>query len=166
MSNKELLDKYIQNNKTDIEKALLLAFEEISNDLLESKIDTNCSGTTANIVLMDGNRLYNANLGDSRAMFGSMKEKELIARDISTDQKPDDEKEKLRIEASGGRVGPILDSKGNAYGPCRVWMKTQDIPGLAMSRSLGDKYGRKAGVISIPGKGNLKRNKSFRYEVK
>jgi len=32
----------------------------------------------------------------------------------------------------------------------RVWMKHEDIPGLAMSRSLGDAVAESLGVISTP----------------
>lgn len=35
-------------------------------------------------------------------------------------------------------------------GPPRVWHKNLDIPGLAMSRSMGDSWGAQVGVISIP----------------
>ena len=35
-------------------------------------------------------------------------------------------------------------------GPYRVWLKNIDIPGLAMSRSMGDKIGVQAGVIGDP----------------
>ncbi len=38
-----------------------------------------------------------------------------------------------------------------ALGPVRVWLKNFDLPGLAMSRSLGDTIGAQAGVISEPG---------------
>lgn len=30
---------------------------------------------------------------------------------------------------------------GNPVGPHRVWLKNLDIPGLAMTRSFGDKIG-------------------------
>lgn len=30
------------------------------------------------------------------------------------------------------------DEKGNPIGPPRVWLKYENIPGLAMSRSFGD----------------------------
>lgn len=32
----------------------------------------------------------------------------------------------------------------------RVWMKHEDIPGLAMSRSLGDAVAESLGVIAVP----------------
>ena len=33
-----------------------------------------------------------------------------------------------------------------------MWLKRQDIPGLAMSRSLGDFIAQTVGVIPVPGK--------------
>ena len=39
-----------------------------------------------------------------------------------------------------------LDADGKPVGPARVWLKTQNIPGLAMSRSLGDTVAHTVGV--------------------
>ena len=38
-----------------------------------------------------------------------------------------------------------------SLGPSRVWLKNEDIPGLAMSRSLGDNIAHRVGVICDPG---------------
>ena len=35
-------------------------------------------------------------------------------------------------------------------GPHRVWLKTENIPGLAMSRSFGDYVASTVGVIAEP----------------
>jgi hypothetical protein len=35
-------------------------------------------------------------------------------------------------------------------GPVRVWLRDDEVPGLAMSRSLGDSIGKEAGVVSTP----------------
>ena len=43
-----------------------------------------------------------------------------------------------------------IDSNGRSIGPNRVWMKTVDLPGLAMSRSIGDVVASRVGVIAIP----------------
>ena len=40
--------------------------------------------------------------------------------------------------------------KGNAMGPMRVWLKDDPLPGLAMSRSFGDRIATFAGVNAIP----------------
>ena len=39
-----------------------------------------------------------------------------------------------------------------SIGVHRVWVKNQDFPGLAMSRSLGDKLAHTVGVSAEPGK--------------
>ena len=36
-------------------------------------------------------------------------------------------------------------------GPSRVWLAHEDVPGLAMSRSLGDYVAQSVGVIPDPG---------------
>ncbi len=45
---------------------------------------------------------------------------------------------------------PFKTYKGEAFGPARVWHKSENIPGLAMSRSLGDLCAVKVGVIAEP----------------
>ena len=62
---------------------------------------------------------------------------------------PDNPLEQARIEANGGRVWAMKYDDG-IDGPARVWLKDQNIPGLAMSRSLCDEVAKQAGVISEP----------------
>lgn len=69
---------------------------------------------------------------------------------MSDDHKPTLEHEKERILESGGRVEAFQDQFGRHKGPARVWFKDQDMPGLAMSRSMGDSCGAQVGVIAIP----------------
>ena len=54
-----------------------------------------------------------------------------------------------RIEAKGGRVFAVEYDDG-VDGPARVWLGHMDVPGLAMSRSLGDAVAHTAGVSSEP----------------
>ena len=69
---------------------------------------------------------------------------------LSHDHKPDNEEEKKRIYASGGEVFTYLNKCGKPVGPARVWVKSQNYPGLAMSRAMGDQVGSLVGVISVP----------------
>ena len=55
-----------------------------------------------------------------------------------------------RIEASGGTVKPLRSETGEPMGPERAWKKGCEYPGLAMSRSIGDKLGKEIGVIAEP----------------
>ena len=52
--------------------------------------------------------------------------------------------------AAGGRIDSYRDSMGNKVGPERVWLKNEDIPGLAMSRSFGDQVAGRVGVNAVP----------------
>ena len=44
----------------------------------------------------------------------------------------------------------MTDEFGKGVGPMRVWAKDEDYPGLAMSRSIGDKLAHKVGVSDVP----------------
>ncbi len=52
----------------------------------------------------------------------------------------------------GGRVDSFRDQDQNPIGPLRVWLKNEDIPGLAMTRSFGDEVASRVGVTCEPGK--------------
>lgn len=76
---------------------------------------------------------------------------------MSNDHKPCVLTEKMRIKSKNGRVEPYqgkkyltLDENGIPIGPARVWLKDQNLPGLAMSRSFGDKVAATVGIISEP----------------
>eukprot|EP01017_Pseudomicrothorax_dubius_P043321 TRINITY_DN7192_c0_g1_i2.p1 TRINITY_DN7192_c0_g1~~TRINITY_DN7192_c0_g1_i2.p1 ORF type:complete len:157 (+),score=41.44 TRINITY_DN7192_c0_g1_i2:40-471(+) len=64
--------------------------------------------------------------------------------------KPTLKAEADRIIKSGGRIEPFVDEDGNYIGPQRVWLRDDDVPGLAMTRSLGDAVGARAGVSWMP----------------
>lgn len=73
-----------------------------------------------------------------------------MVRPLSRDHKPDDPEESKHILANNGRIDSYRDQLGNQIGPMRVWLKNEDIPGLAMSRSFGDAMAARVGVNAIP----------------
>lgn len=88
-----------------------------------------------------GRKVYIANVGDSRVIIarsGSLPGSEICAEGLSNDHKPDDKVEAAMIIANNGRIDSYRDAHGNPLGPLRVWLKNEDIPGLAMTRSFGD----------------------------
>jgi len=117
----------------------------------DASIDTEFSGTTCVIGMLRGRTLAVANIGDSRVILGRKEPgaRGLKAISISDDHKPDREDEQRRIESRGGRVFAVEYDDG-VDGPPRVWLGHLDIPGRAMSRSLGDTVAHTAGVISEP----------------
>lgn len=97
------------------------------------------------------NKIYIANAGDSRIIVGRQN-KDLLWEpyQLSKDHKPDLQEENDRIVQCKGRVFPFQTTEGKQLGPHRVWHPTLDLPGLAMSRSIGDCLAHQFGVTSEP----------------
>jgi len=128
---------------------------------------------------MDPKKVVVASVGDSRAVMavlpgqGSEEKKEkkekkpeeiklgrfrrtlrssrlLDCIQLTVDQKPNHHQEKQRILKSGGRVIRLKDEYGSPIGPYRIWKQEGHLPGLAMSRSIGDQVASEVGVIATP----------------
>jgi serine/threonine protein phosphatase PrpC len=139
----------------------------------QSGIDTSLSGSTAVLLLITPTHVYTASLGDSRGVLGcvpglhdDLRSTQQPQRDpfkrqafpgrivvsvpITHDQKPNLEDEMRRIHQAGGLVQKITDASGRKLGPYRVWKPGTSLPGLAMSRSIGDSVAKSVGVIATP----------------
>ena len=80
---------------------------------------------------------------------------------LSRDHKPDEADEAARVRRTNGRIeqsrlqpGMIVPGlqgqTGMFYGPKRVWLKNKQVPGLAMTRSIGDMAATSVGVTARP----------------
>ena len=116
----------------------------------DPNVDTEFSGTTAVVcVILDG-KVYSAGVGNSRAVLAEQKPSgKVFAVPLTVDHLPSLPKEKERIRSKGGRVFAVKYDDG-PDGPPRVWLGHMDIPGLALSRSLGDSIAHTVGVICQP----------------
>jgi len=159
---KKVLPQILENDRnlqTNPRKALNNAILRVSQELAYSDIDINFSGTTLISVLIKGTTMWCANVGDSRALIARQvidpNKPENTGRHwmsiaLSRDHKPDEPDESQRIMQCGGRIEAYQDDQGNPLGPARVWLRQQDLPGLAMSRSIGDAVANSVGVIPEP----------------
>lgn len=144
---------------------------DVSLQFSTSNINCYGSGTTAVAILFTHKGIYSASVGDSRAILATLPQEKYIPEPIkptspyrtqyiplrvlesiqlTLDQKPNLEEELARIVSCGGIVSKVKDSEGNLVGPYRVFQKGKQIPGLAMSRSLGDGAAKKVGVVANP----------------
>ncbi|KAL3626187.1 hypothetical protein CASFOL_029736 [Castilleja foliolosa] len=137
-----------------------------TNDELHSNsdIDDSMSGTTAITGLVIGDKLYVANVGDSRAVLAVKEEDRVVARDLSIDQTPFRKDECERVKACGARVlsvdqvEGIKDPRIQSWGdeetdgndPPRLWVQDGMYPGTAFTRSVGDSMAEKIGVVADP----------------
>ena len=136
------------NSQLNNRDNLINTFAELNRYILNTSsfnnFDLLLSGSTCIIVHITNNKIICANIGDSRAI--------LITKDdmiipLSIDHKPNLPEEKRRIEEANGEVVQL-----GANEPYRVCMKKYPIPypGLAMSRSIGDKIAHRLGVSDKP----------------
>merc|ERR1712071_273915 len=136
--------------QTDIKKATRDSILKVENLIIRNfRVDIEFSGTTLSMAVIRGNKIIAANVGDSRIIIGKQVKGKLVAEEFTHDHKPESPGEKERIIAAGGRVFAVEYDDG-IDGPPRVWLGHMDVPGLAMSRSLGDAVAHTAGVISEP----------------
>ena len=120
----------------------------ISNEMINSLL----SGSTCVSTIYTPIKLITANVGDSRIILGKFYSNlnKWISIDITRDHKPSLPDEEKRILEKGGRIEPMRDEDNTFIGPPRVWLKEQDYPGLAMSRSFGDRVAHSVGVSEEP----------------
>lgn len=148
-----------------IEKVIQDCFVEQNNKLINyDRIDTRISGSTCLSTIYSPEKLIIANVGDSRCLLGRFDGQNWIGMNLSRDHKPEDEDEKKRILENGGEVRQgIYD--GESDGPFRVYIKGQNLPGLAMTRSFGDQAATLAGTISKPEVKEYKWNKDDKFFI-
>lgn len=129
------------------QEACVSAFKVMDKEikLLES-LDCSCSGTTSVVVIRQGEDLVIANLGDSRAVLGTIAENGIVPVQLTTDLKPSLPMEADRIRKCNGRVIALKEEPHIQ----RVWLPHTDSPGLAMSRAFGDFLLKPHGIINIP----------------
>jgi serine/threonine protein phosphatase PrpC len=140
-----------ENITTNTEEAILNGMAATVADLADTDINCAFSGTTCVGSILIKRRLLTYNVGDSRCVVvRQIKGGRIEAIGLSEDQKPDNPQEKARILKAGGRVEPLPGAPGEDRGPMRVWLAQVDVPGLAMSRSIGDDVSQTVGVTSIP----------------
>ena len=126
----------------------------IANEKLVDNEDINSlfSGSTCVSVIYTPEKLIVPNIGDSRAVLGRLINKETNeykAINLSRDHKPTEKDEAQRIIENDGRIQPFTE-EGEFVGPERVWIKEEEVPGLAMTRSFGDRVAATVGVMSEP----------------
>ena len=152
-----LISKYICN--TLPKKVTKITEETISKAILstnkslieESKIDCSLSGSTCTTLIVSPDKIISASAGDTRAVLARYENGQYNAINLTRDHRPTESDEMKRILNSNGRIKQYTDKKtGKSTGPERIWLNNSEIPGLAISRSLGDNLAHSVGVISEP----------------
>ncbi|XP_048129547.1 probable protein phosphatase 2C 35 isoform X2 [Rhodamnia argentea] len=140
------------------------AFVRTNHELHDSEIDDTMSGTTAITVLVVGDKLLVANVGDSRAVIALKVGDRVLAENLSSDQTPFRRDEYERVKLCGATVlsldqlvgleDPDIqtwgDEESGGSDPPRLWVQNGTYPGTAFTRSIGDSTAEGIGVIADP----------------
>ena len=145
---KDNLHKMILENKhfpDNTALAIQMGFAQAEHEFCKFALkQTNIekSGSCAVVLLIVDEKVYIGNVGDSRAIVSELRGQ--LASNLTRDHKPNDARERERIESSGGKVmrnnyldnykflTPMLSNRLNEL-PFRVYPG-----GLSVSRSFGD----------------------------
>jgi serine/threonine protein phosphatase PrpC len=147
-----LKGKNILTDTKNVHQIISDIFVMVNNLLVDNEsINSLFSGSTCVSVIYTPERLIVPNIGDSRAVLGryDSNTKTYKAIDLSRDHKPTEKDEAKRIIDNDGRIQPFTE-EGEFVGPQRVWIKDEEVPGLAMTRSFGDRVAATVGVMSEP----------------
>ena len=121
------LIKIYLNDLFPVEIAFKNAFKKVDEEL--KFFDSEYIGTTATLILIKDNKIYCANVGDTKAYIIY----DNTYKQISNDHKCTNEDERKRITEIGGKI-----------------IKNRVMGQLILTRTLGDLYVKQFGVINTP----------------
>lgn len=125
--------------------AISSSFMELEDGMTHSDFDCQFSGTTATVVLLTNTRIYVAWVGDSPGFVLASN----AVQNLIKIHNFEDSHETNRILQAGGKIARCGNQE-DFVGPLRAFFPYSMIPGLAMSRSVGDTMSKKIGIISEP----------------
>lgn len=138
----------------DPARAIGRTVKDLVSSLATSTIDVTFSGCSTCFGVKHGTSLYIANVGTTRCVLGSRGVDSsglgIEAVAMSVDHTAANPDERDRVLDAGARVEPLPGPPGADMGPDRVWLPDMDVPGLVMTRSIGDEVAHTVGVISAP----------------
>jgi serine/threonine protein phosphatase PrpC len=152
----------------------------INDKITDCGIDILNSGCSCVIALINSDTLYIANIGNSHAIIGtynqslakpsrgsvfsedkqflleiskkrqSFLKKQPVCHKLTCDHTTDNQEEFIRVLKCGGRIQQKVDEFGNSHGPYYVWKNYSNIPGLKITRSIGNTIAQDIGIINTP----------------
>jgi serine/threonine protein phosphatase PrpC len=146
---------FLSGNMHLLSKLLYESCYYIQKELIQRyHYEIDYSGTALCSGFLLGKTLYISNVGDSRAIlckFDSNYNK-WSYNQLSLDHIPSSPGENKRILANNGKIQRIKNELGEEFGPLRIYEKDNDnmLPGISMSRSIGDIAAEKLGVTFEP----------------
>ncbi|XP_065829686.1 uncharacterized protein [Oscarella lobularis] len=141
---------FASDRKTSMKQACTRTHAAIVN----GSIDASLSGTTATYAVINRavGELVIGCVGDTRAIIGRKDASgKMGVAALTRDHNCDDPREAQRVRRAGGKVEPYRSGE-QLIGPNRIWNPgpVQRLPGLCVSRSIGDTFAHSLGCSAEP----------------
>lgn len=134
----------------DPEAALTSAFHRV-HCLASAKLSLELTGACCTVALVDNESIWVAHVGDCRAVLARPDEQP-NARDfhytptvLTQDHKLSVDTEIARVHKAAGATWKLLNDSVS-----RLFIPNMEIPGLTLTRALGDRIGHAVGVEHLP----------------
>jgi len=140
----------LMSNPPDPARALNDAFCRMHRRV-SSELDAQLAGAVVTVALVDSETIMVAHVGDCRAVLGvpdhrpSAEEFHFNPVALTQDHNASVKHEFDRIQKCGGETRKLMHD--NVY---RIYIKDGEVPGLTVSRAIGDRIGHLAGVCHFP----------------
>jgi len=137
--------------------ALSEAFHRV-HQITSMELDLHLTGASCTVVLADDEVFWVANVGDCRAVLGTPDPKpnaehfHFVPVPLTEDHVLSVKTEFDRIQASGGEMRRLVNDK--VY---RLYLQDGDVPGLTLTRSIGDRVAHVVGISHLPTIGAVRR---------
>lgn len=159
--------KLVEYDRMIGEGVLASVFSELDSEILKD-VDCLFSGTTASLIVQKLDTFHFAHLGDSTILLLRKINGKIVGEKITTEHNPHGIEERERIMACGGviqsfedgiprvilkdwdRATPLQDYTNYKQSWRSVEKNKRYLPGIALTRGLGDHLGKLCGVVSIP----------------
>jgi len=134
----------------DPSMALSFAFQHM-HCLAAAALDLSLTGASLTAVLIDDECIFVAHVGDCRAVLGvpdpqaNAEAFHFVPMALSEDHKISVKPEFDRIQECGGEMRKLVND--TVY---RLFLKDEDIPGLTLTRAIGDRAAHTVGVTHTP----------------
>ncbi|KAK9813441.1 hypothetical protein WJX73_009292 [Symbiochloris irregularis] len=140
-----------ENQAENYKEALQTRIPACAQVIRNYGIDCSMSGSTAVVAVLQSNcKLTVANLGDCRCFIGGVcKDGQAYSIPLTTDHTLAEPAEELRIRDCKGWIGRCM-SDGKPVGPKRMYLPQQNVPGLALTRAIGDFVAADIGLSAEP----------------
>jgi len=142
----------------DVAGALKDAFHRVHRQAASS-LDARLTGAAVTVLLFESDKVWVAHVGDCRAVLGvpdprpNAEEFHFVPVSLTEDHRLSVKAEFDRAQKHGGDMRRLVND--NTY---RLFLQDGDLPGLTLTRSIGDRIGHAIGVCHRPSIGMLKRS--------